>query len=82
MIGTTTKNTVELRCKKLIVKGLKRSFMIWVKAKRERLASSNKRRQESSSDDENNIEEDRQIAEEIYESADEELKLGSIYENE
>jgi hypothetical protein len=56
--------------------------MIWVKAKPETLAINNKRKHESSSDDENNNEEERQIVEEIIESVDEELKLGSIYENE
>jgi hypothetical protein len=81
MIGTGTKNTVGLWCKKLVVKALKGSFMIWVKTKPETLASNNKRRDESSSDDENNNEEERQIAEEIIESVDEELKLGSIYES-
>jgi hypothetical protein len=56
--------------------------MIWVKAKQETLSSNNKRKHESSSDDENNNDEERQIAEEIIESVDEELKLGSIYDNE
>jgi hypothetical protein len=46
------------------------------------LASNNKRKHESSSNDENNNEEERQIAEEIIESVDEELKIGTIYENE
>jgi hypothetical protein len=82
MIGTATKNTVGLWCKKLVVKALKGSFMIWDKAKAETLASNNKRKHESSSDDENNNEEERQIAEEIIESTGEELKLESIYENE
>jgi hypothetical protein len=82
MIGTATKNTVGLWCKKLVIKALKGSFMIWVKAKPETLASNNKRKRESSSENENNNEEERQIAEEIIESVDEELKLESIYENE
>jgi hypothetical protein len=43
MIGTATKNTVGLWTKKLVVTALKGSFMIWVKAKPETLAS-NKRR--------------------------------------
>jgi hypothetical protein len=78
MIETATKNTVGLWFEKLVVKGLKGSFMIWVKAKPETLATINRRKHESSSDDENNNEEERQIAEEIIESVDEELKLGSI----
>jgi hypothetical protein len=82
MIETATKNTIGLWWKKLVVKGLKGSFMICVKAKPETLASNNKRKHESISDDENNNEEERQIAEEIIESEGEELKLGSIYENE
>jgi hypothetical protein len=82
MIGTATKNTVGLFSKKLVVKWLKGSFMIWVKAKPESLAIHNKRKHESGSDDENNNEEDRQIAEEIIESVDEVLKLGSLSENE
>jgi Fe-S-cluster containining protein len=48
--------------------------MIWVKAKRETLASNNKRKHESDSDDEDNNEEERQIAEEITESVDEEYE--------
>jgi hypothetical protein len=56
--------------------------MIWAKVKPETLASSNKRKHENGSDDENNNEEERQIAGEIIESVDEELKLGSIRENE
>jgi CHASE3 domain sensor protein len=56
------------------VKAQKGSFMIWVNANPETLASNNKRRHESISDDENNNEEERQIAEEIIESVDEELK--------
>jgi hypothetical protein len=43
MIGTAAKNTVGLWCKKLVVKTLKGSFMIWVKAKPETLASNNKK---------------------------------------
>jgi hypothetical protein len=82
IIGTATKNTVGLWCKKLAVKALKRSFMIWAKAKPKTLASNNKRKYEINSDDENNNEEERQIAEEIIELTDEELRLGSIYENE
>jgi hypothetical protein len=81
MIGTAMKNTFGLWCKKLVVKVLKGSFMIWVKIKPETLASNNKRKHENSSDDENNNEEEKQIAEEIIESIDEELKLGSIFEN-
>jgi hypothetical protein len=46
MIGTATKNTVGLCCKKLVVKALKGSFMIWVKAKPETLVSNNRKKQE------------------------------------
>jgi hypothetical protein len=59
MIGTATKNTVGLWCKKLVLKELKGSFMIWAKAKPETLASNNRRKHESSSDDENSNEEER-----------------------
>jgi hypothetical protein len=55
MIGTATKNTVGLWCKKLVVKALKGSFMIWIKANPETLASKNQRKHENSSDDENNM---------------------------
>jgi hypothetical protein len=77
MIGKATKNTVGLWCKKLVVKALKESFMIWVNTKPETLVSNNKKKQENSSD-----EEERHIAEKIIELVDEELKLGYIYENE
>jgi hypothetical protein len=56
--------------------------MIWVKGRPETLTSNNRRKHKSSPDDENNNEEERQIAEEIIESVDEELMLGSIYDNE
>jgi hypothetical protein len=83
MIGIATKNTVGLWCKKLVVRALKGSSMIWVKAKPDTLANNNKRRQEiSSEDDDNNNNEKRNVAEEIIESVDEELKLGTIYDNE
>jgi hypothetical protein len=82
MIGTATKSTVGLWGKKLVVKALKRSFMVWVKVEQETLASNNKKKHESSSEEEENNEEERQIAEKIIESVDEELKLESIYENE
>jgi hypothetical protein len=75
IIGTATKNTVELWCRKLVIKALKESFMIWVKAKPDTLANNNRRNQESSSDEENDDGEERSIAEEIIESVDEELKL-------
>jgi hypothetical protein len=39
IIGTATKNTVGIWCKKLVVRALKGSFMIWVKAKPETLVS-------------------------------------------
>jgi hypothetical protein len=52
----------------LVVKVLKGSFMIWVKAKPETLASNNKRKHKSDSDDEDNNEE------EIIESVDEEYE--------
>jgi hypothetical protein len=56
--------------------------MIWIKAKPETLVSNNRKKEEVVSDDEEVIEEERNIAEEIIESVDEELKLGSIYENQ
>jgi hypothetical protein len=80
MIGTSTRNTIGLWCKKLIGWALKGSFMIWVKAKTETLAS-NKKRKEKRIEEEAD-EEERQIAERIIEEVDDELKLGKIYENE
>jgi hypothetical protein len=44
-IGAATRNTVGLWCKKLVVRALKGSFMICVKAKPETLAS-NKRKKD------------------------------------
>jgi hypothetical protein len=80
MIGTATKNTIGLWCKKLIIRALKGSFMIWVKAKPETLAC-NKIIKEKPKEEEAD-EEERKIAERIIEDIDEELKLGNIYENE
>jgi hypothetical protein len=48
MIGTATKNTIGLWCKKLRVKALKGSFMIWVKAISETLVSNNRRKEKHS----------------------------------
>jgi dsDNA-specific endonuclease/ATPase MutS2 len=67
IIGTATKNAIVLWCKKLVVKALKGSFMICVKAKPDTLANNNKKRQEISSDEENEEEEERNTAEEIIE---------------
>jgi hypothetical protein len=50
MIGTTTKNKVGLWYKKIVVKALKGSFMIWVKAKPETLVSNNRRKEKEASD--------------------------------
>jgi hypothetical protein len=77
MTATTTKYTIRLWCKKLVFKALRGSFMIRVKAKPETLVSNNRKKERAISDDE-----ERNIAEEIIESVDEELKLGSIYDNE
>jgi hypothetical protein len=82
MIGTATKNTGGLWCKKLVVKVLKGSFMKSVKAKPETSVSNNRKKQENSSDEEEINEEERHIAEKIIESVEEALKLGQIYENE
>jgi hypothetical protein len=43
MRGTATKNTFGLWCKKLVVKALKGSFMIWDKASSETFASNNRK---------------------------------------
>jgi hypothetical protein len=80
IIGTATKNTVGIWCKKLVVRALKGSFMIWVKAKPETLVSNRKIKEES--EDEETNEEERKIREKVIEEIDEELKLGNIYENE
>jgi hypothetical protein len=82
MKGSATKNRVGLWCKKLVVKALKGSFMTWVKTKPEALVSNNRRKEREVSDDEEIIDEERHIAEEVIESVDEELKLGTIYDNE
>jgi hypothetical protein len=52
IIGTTTENTVGIWCKKLVVRALKGSFMIWVKEKPEILVSNNRRKKEDESDEE------------------------------
>jgi hypothetical protein len=82
MLGSTTKNTVGLWCKKLVVKALKGSSMIWVKANPKTLVSNNRKKEKAVSDYEEIIDEERDIAEEVIESVDEERKLGSIYDNE
>jgi hypothetical protein len=82
MIGTVTKSTKGLWCKKLVVEALKGSFMIYVKAKPETLVSNNRRREKEESDDEEIIDEERHIGEEVIESVDEELKVGTINDNE
>jgi shikimate kinase len=82
MKGIATKKTGGLWCKKLEVKALKESFMIWVKAKPETLVSNNRKKQEKDSDEEEINEEERHIAEKIIELVDDDLKLGTIYENE
>jgi hypothetical protein len=82
MKGSATKNTIGLWYKKLVVTGLKGSFMIWVKAKPETLVSNNRRREKEITDAEEIIDEERHIAEEFIESHDEELKLVTIYDNE
>jgi hypothetical protein len=80
IIGTATKNTVGIWCKNLVVRALKGSFMIWVKAKPETLASNRKKKKEP--ENENEDEKERYIREKVIEEIDEELKLGSIGENE
>jgi hypothetical protein len=62
IIGTATKNTVGIWRKKLVVRALKGSFMIWVKAKPEILVSNRKIKEES--DDKEGNEEERKRREE------------------
>jgi hypothetical protein len=80
IIGTATKNTVGIWCKKLVVRASKGSFMIWVKAKPETLVSNRRIKEESDDDDAN--EEERNIREKVIREIDEELKLGNVCENE
>jgi ribosomal protein S25 len=54
--------------------------MIWVKAKPERLASNNKKKEKPKEEEAD--EEERQISEKIIEEVDDEVKMGSIYDNE
>jgi hypothetical protein len=68
IIGTVTKNTVGIWCKKLVVRALKGSFMIWVKAKPETLASNRRIKEESDDNDDN--EEERSIREKVIEEID------------
>jgi hypothetical protein len=70
------KNTIINWCKKLVIRALKRSFMIWVKAKPETLVS-NRKIKEEEPEEEIIGEEERDIREKIIEEIDEELKLGS-----
>jgi hypothetical protein len=58
IIGTATKNTVGIWCKKLVVRALKGSFMIWVKAKPETFASNRKKKEETENENENENEEE------------------------
>jgi hypothetical protein len=80
IIGTATKNTVGIWCKKLVIRALKGSFMIWVKAKPETLVSNRRIKEEP--DEEEYNEGEREIREKVIEEIDEELKLGNICENE
>jgi hypothetical protein len=80
IIGTATKNTVGIWCKKLVVRAIKGSFMIWVKAKPETLVSNRRIKEETDDDDAN--EEERDIREKVIMKIDEDLRLGNICENE
>jgi hypothetical protein len=51
IIGTTTKNTVGIWCKKLVVRAIKGSFMIWVKAKPETLANNRRIKEDEDEND-------------------------------
>jgi hypothetical protein len=79
IIGTATKNTVGIWCKKLVVKAIKGSFMIWVKAKPETLASNRKVKKEEEEDDDPS---EREIREKVIQDIDEDLQMGKIGENE